>query len=429
MENFKDVHVFHTSSQGNIYTIVELPMTNGSTKLLVASLKREIFCFEFQESSSGCLIPSSKEVSFTYIPNGAEIISMDAFSKNCSSNEIIIGITIIKNSSDSEGRLDTYLNIYSGEDTEEFNIENVAQSCLNVELNFIPYKLLHTYLVIWDDGVINKEVVFVLSGSDNQVHVYKENTADHIYKEIDNQECFPEFCKTPSPVIWIDIYYSSDFLERVTTFACECGYVKLLKVDVRNNKLIYNFSTRFGNYISRVYISPENDAPENKLIEESTMFKEIEKKNDESKHLDKRLNLIVVNTILPGVIFHDILNYGLSNYSTLPRLDSTSILTCCEVTDIDFDGEKEILIGTSSEEIMMYKRDSKKIWWLEEVKKVTAPILGIKCVDMTGDGVKDLVIFSMKGVQVLQLEHDFLQKVLNKKIEKLTVPDISQLKI
>ncbi|KAG5899511.1 hypothetical protein JTB14_008200 [Gonioctena quinquepunctata] len=185
-------------------------LVNGTTKLLVASLKREIFCFEFQESSTGSLIPTTKEVSFTYIPNGAEIISIDSFNKSTTSNEFVIGITIIKNSNDSESHLETYLNIYSGEDTEDFNIENIAQSCLNVELNFIPYMLFHTHLVTWKNGQIeNKEIVFVLSGSDNQVHIFRENTTDHIYKEIDNKDHFPEFSKTPSPVTWIDIYYQT----------------------------------------------------------------------------------------------------------------------------------------------------------------------------------------------------------------------------
>ncbi|CAG9837605.1 unnamed protein product [Diabrotica balteata] len=419
MENYKDVHFFHTTSQGNIYTMVELPLPNGSTKLLVASLKREIFCFEFQESPSGSLIPSSKEVSFTYIPNGAEIISMDAFNRSTTGIEFVIGITIIKNSSDAEGRLDTYLNIYSGEETEELNIENIAQSCLNVELSFIPYKLLHMYLVTFDeDKIINKEVVFVLSGSDNQIHIFRENNEEHNYKEIDNQEYFPEFTKTPSPVIWIDVYYTQDFSERITAFACECGYIKLMKIDVKTNKVVYNFSTRFGNYVSQVHISPEKDPPPEGLkLLTKTGFR------------DKRLNLVVVNTILPCLIFHDVLEYGLTNYSTLPRLSSISMLTCCEVNDIDFDGKKEILVGTNSEEILLYKRDLENVWWLEEIKKVTGPVLGIKCIDMTGDGIKDLVIQSMRGVQVLQHDQHFLQKILQNKIDNLTVPSISELNV
>jgi hypothetical protein len=63
--------------------------------MLVASLKRDIFCIEYQDSG-GALIPTTREVSFTYIPSGAEIISVDAFNKSATKNEFVIGITIIK---------------------------------------------------------------------------------------------------------------------------------------------------------------------------------------------------------------------------------------------------------------------------------------------------------------------------------------------
>lgn len=56
--------------------------------------------------------------------------------------------------------LETFLNIYSeSEENREFNIESIAQNCLNVELNFIPYHLTHTELVVWkDDEIVTKEV-------------------------------------------------------------------------------------------------------------------------------------------------------------------------------------------------------------------------------------------------------------------------------
>ncbi|KAJ8981807.1 hypothetical protein NQ317_007393 [Molorchus minor] len=431
MEQFKDAHYFYIPSQGNIYTMTDLKLANGTKKLLVASLKREIFCFEYQESSTGLLIPTTKEISFTYIPNGAEIISMDAFNKSSTNNEFVIGITIIKNSNDSDS-LETYLNIYSEwEENIDFDIENIAQNCLNVELNFIPYKLLHTYLVTWqNDEMVNKEIVFILSGSDLQVHVYREYSSDHVYKELESKDYFPEFSKTQSPVIWIDVYYTQDLTERITSFCCECGYMKLLRVDTKTNKVIYNFSTRFGNYISKVQIFPEKDAPSTFTLETGGLIKCLSK-IDETRGAadDRKLNLVVVNTILPAVIFHDILEYGLTNYVTLPRHDTTSILTCCEIADIDFDGEKEILIGNSAEEIMLLKHHHNKGWCLEELKKIAAPVLGLKYVDVSGDGVKELVILSMKGVHVLQHDFGCLQKVLDSKIKSLTMPNIAELKL
>ncbi|XP_019868581.1 KICSTOR complex protein kaptin isoform X2 [Aethina tumida] len=395
MEQFTDAHYFHLPSQGNVFTLTDLNLANGSKKLLVASLKREIFCFEYTESSSGYLKPTIKEVSFTYIPSGAEIISIDAFNKSTYKNEFVIGITIIKNSNETD-QLETFLNIYSEwEENDDFNIENIAQNCLNVSLGFIPYKLLHTYLITWKDNeIISKEFVFVLPGSDHQVHVYKENSADHEYKEID-RDLFPEFVKTPSPVIYVDIWYTEDFRERITTFSCECGYVKLTRICTITNKLIYNFSTKFNDFISCVSIYSD----QNNLNKFSKVNNEMESSKTDEKPV---LNLLVTNTILPAVIFRNVLKYGLSDYLTLPRHDRTSILTSCEIADINFDGQKEILIGSSSQEILLYKYIENKGWKLDELRKFASPILGVKYVDITGDGVKELIVFSMKGIHILQ---------------------------
>lgn len=57
--------------------------------------------------------------------------------------------------------------------------------------------------------------MFILSGSDNLVHIYQENPTEHTYKETDCKEVFPEFSKTPSPVVWIDIMYINNYREYV----------------------------------------------------------------------------------------------------------------------------------------------------------------------------------------------------------------------
>lgn len=75
MDNLKTAHYFSLPSQGNIYTLAKLHLASGSSKLLVASLKREVFCFEYSETSNGILIPTVKEVSFTYIPSMYRIIN------------------------------------------------------------------------------------------------------------------------------------------------------------------------------------------------------------------------------------------------------------------------------------------------------------------------------------------------------------------
>lgn len=420
----QNIHYFPLTSQGNIYTFTMLHLANNTNKLLIASLRREVLCFEYQENSLDILIPSTKEISFTYIPNGAEIISMDSFNKSdTSSNDFVIGITIIKHSNDLHA-LETYLNIYSGwEESVEFNMETISQNCLhNIELKYIPYHLTHTHFVQWnEDKINNKEVVFLLSGSDNKVHVYQENKSNHTYKELECKEHFPEFIKPQSVVTWIDIIYYNNYEERVTAFGCECGYIRLCRVCVKTSKILYNFSTRFENSISSVklYSIPEVIEPPN-CLKDDYIFK--------SNKTDLPLiNLVVVNSLLPAVFFGDILKYGLRKYGTLPRSELTTVFSCVEVADINLDGSTEILIGNSNQEIISYKFDEKQGWVLLDIRKFPAPIFSIKHVDVTGDGVKELLILTMKGVHVLQHEPSFVQHIIEERINNLIIPNVKSL--
>lgn len=46
--------------------------------------------------------------------------------------------------------------------------------------------------------------------------------------------------------------------------------------------------------------------------------------------------------------FRDVKNYGLKKYCSLKRSTATSVSSCLEVVDLDFDGEDELLIGNSA---------------------------------------------------------------------------------
>lgn len=80
---------------------------------------------------------------------GAEIISIDAYNKSDTGDGFVIGITILKVSTDTS--IERYLNIYTegaadGEGDEASSIEAIAQNCLMVELAYTPYHLYHTVL-------------------------------------------------------------------------------------------------------------------------------------------------------------------------------------------------------------------------------------------------------------------------------------------
>lgn len=53
---------------------------------------------------------------------------------------------------------------------------------------------------------------------------------------------------------------------------------------------------------------------------------------------------------------------------------------------------------------MLYKFNKEKGWCLTNIRKLGAPIFGIMCEDITGDGVKEFIVLTMKGVHILQVQ-------------------------
>lgn len=242
MENIVDLHWFPLVSQGNIYSLTNLQSTKNANKVLVASLKRNIYLCECQILPKNQINPLIKELLFTYIPSGAEIISIDAYNKSKEDDEFVIGITIMKYS--SETLIERYLNIYSegaGDAEDNNSIEAIAQNCLMVELTYTPYHLYHT--VIFQDS--EKEIVWLISGDDFKVHMIREDKTSHGYMESETDKYFPEFNELKAIALWMDIYYYEDYKRRLTVVGCECGLVKVIEIDVIKLEVNRSWSLRY----------------------------------------------------------------------------------------------------------------------------------------------------------------------------------------
>ena len=122
----------------------------------------------------GCVVvPQSQEIQFTYIPSGAEIISIDAFNHSPVTDDFVIGITIIKSA--ETGSPGQFLNIYSDwEHGNDLELENLAQTCLSLELDYVPYQLTHcTVATTHAAAAGEEETVWLLAGSDRLIHPYR----------------------------------------------------------------------------------------------------------------------------------------------------------------------------------------------------------------------------------------------------------------
>ncbi|XP_014671795.1 PREDICTED: kaptin-like [Priapulus caudatus] len=297
---------------------------------------------EYDHKHFGNLRPSSREIHFTYIPGDAEIVSIDAFNKSNYGNGVVIGITFIKY---VDSKRNQFLNIYSDwEPGSEFNLDSIAQSCLSLDLQFTPYQLYHTDMVIGD----TKEVVWLLSGSDLKVHLFREDRALHLFNEQPVEEYFPEFEDLPSPVHWMDIRYFEDQRKRLTAVGCQNGFVKLCCIDVGKKEILQKWEVLHDGPVTSLRIFSLKTSIECPLqlipTVESDTASDYESDTDPNDR--QQLHLLVANAVESSVVYSNVLSQGLSEKQVLSGSDAFDCVLSTWVADLDFDGQNELLLGT-----------------------------------------------------------------------------------
>uniref|UniRef100_A0A0C9PM13 Kptn protein n=1 Tax=Fopius arisanus TaxID=64838 RepID=A0A0C9PM13_9HYME len=407
-----NIHWFPLASQGNVYSMSKLCSPCGVNRILVASLKRRIYSCEYHQSNDKILRPIVKELLFTYIPNGAEIISIDAFNKQPHDEEFIIGITIIKPS--GEGTVERYLNIYSetaadGE-SGETSIETIAQNCLSMELTYTPYLLYHTLIC---DKEIGEEIVWLISGNDNQIHMIREDKQTHGYVESRIDKYFPELINLQALVLGISVYYYHGNKMRLTAISCECGLVKVSQVDVESSRIIKEWVLRYDRPVSSIQIFSRYN---------SVVCDFIKTEGDGEKEDSPTLDILVVNAINSAIVFMDVLRTGMKIQINLPSMETSDCTLSSCVADINMDSVNEILLGTYSQEIFVFSYSShNSSWILLDKRKFDAPVHSMCYLDLTGDGMKELVVLTQRGVYILQHDQRRVQHLLEERMKELTI--------
>ncbi|XP_035229112.1 KICSTOR complex protein kaptin-like isoform X2 [Stegodyphus dumicola] len=444
MTSLTEAHFCGISSQSSIYGLTFLFTAESTHKVLVASSKRKVYCIEYSKNQQN-IIFSIREVHFTYIPGRAEIISIDAFNQVCHVHDFVVGITFTKViliegispitsflmlifkfsdkiQSDNTAKQSQYFNIYSyWEPSNECDLDKIAQSCLHFCLDFIPFHLTHTEPFIKG----SKEMVWLLSGSDCKIHMYREDKTRQTYSEEPSDVCFPEFEDLTSVVMWMDFITTTE--TRLTAFGCKDGSVIVTYLNLMPEVRIQ----------SSWKIQHDGPISFAKLFQDSV--------NSSSQGGDMNMdsvNLFVGNTLEVSVVYRDILKNGLdlSSQYFLPNSNKYDCATCGLIADIDMDGKNDLLLGTYGQQLLVYKwkegtKDKKGSYTLFHQQLFPNPLLAMNYVDITGDGLKELLILTTKGLHILQ--HDLekatelciqrmkclLQNLLNEELEKILTED------
>ncbi|XP_022379628.1 KICSTOR complex protein kaptin isoform X2 [Enhydra lutris kenyoni] len=277
---------------------------------------------------------------------------------------------------------------------KELQFNYIPESCLNLELQFTPFQLCHAEVQVGNQ----LETVFLLSGNDPAIHLYKENEGLHQFEEQPVENLFPELTNLTSSVLWLDVHNLPGTSRRLSALGCQSGYVRVAHVDQRSQEVLQTWTILQDGPISRVIVFSLS-APE------------------ETKDPTQReeYSVLVASMLEPAVVYRDLLNRGLEDQLLLPGSDQFDSVLCGLVTDMDLDGRPEVLVATYGQELLCYKyfgpecglsqaEHGFRLLWQ---RGFSSPLLAMAHVDLTGDGLQELAVVSLKGVHILQ--HSLVQ--------------------
>jgi len=191
------------------------------------------------------------------------------------------------------------------------------------------------------------------------------------------------------PSVALSIAFKCHDLKRYTAIGLECGTFITFIVDLESNEVVEKLTFSFEGPLTKVIFFPTED----------------------------QIKVLVLSSLSMTRVFYDLELEGLSKSKVLPSSDEFDVATCCTLADIDFDGHQEILIGTYGELVLVYKEDNiNEKWTLQWSKSFNNPIHNIFHLDLTGDGVRDLFLVTLKTVIILQHDYDKVAQLVEKRL-------------
>eukprot|EP00127_Corallochytrium_limacisporum_P004568 Clim_evm8s168 gene=Clim_evmTU8s168 len=195
-----------------------------------------------------------------------------------------------------------------------------------------------------------------------------------------------------------------------------------IKLDaaITSLKLFYGYTNRTGNSDG----SSETLSPKGKWLsvhKGGAREGADHEDNESERNIPQDLHLAVGCAVGLCVLFPDCGNFGLSRGYILPKSESYDSVVHIEIADVDWDGENEIIISTFGKHVLIYKiMDESSITGMPSpgrkryaddltvgiiwLRKFNDPVMATAYIDMSGDGVKELVILGTAGLHFFQ--HD-----------------------
>ncbi|KAL4210206.1 hypothetical protein AB4K20DRAFT_1969538 [Rhizopus microsporus] len=270
---------------------------------------------------------------------------------------------------------------------------NICKSSQVIPLSAAPMQISHVQ--IQHEG--RSQVAFLLSCVDGIIHLYTQSTQSEEFIELTSSFFFPMLGKVSDHKINILFMHIFDQPtgERVICAGGQNGEILLGFYDKDGKEIKTNAVKIFSPITSTLIFQPRS--------------------HDQTDEL----HLVVTCAIEQAIVYRSIKTNGLSMSKPLPLSGNFDSVLCSHVMDVDWDGEKEILIGTYGRQVIIYKQGmfvqayyrhahpflkvtGTQFYTILWKRQFAYPIYRIVHLDLNRDGLDELIVTTMYGVHIFQ---------------------------
>ncbi|KAG2215170.1 hypothetical protein INT46_001446 [Mucor plumbeus] len=338
----------------------------------------------------------------------SEVIAIDAVESSVDDKiSLFVALAVAEKSEEDneELSLSYSLRIY-GNDAEtkpflEQALFAIGDSCQIIPLSSAPMQISHVQ--INNDGKL--QTAFLLTSMDGIIHLYAQSPGTNQFIEMSSSTFFPMMGKISNHRINILFMYILDQPDGKRVI-CAGG---------QNGELFLGFYNKKGKELKSHAI---------RIFSPITSVLVFQPRASNKTREDDELHLVVTCAIEQAIVYRSIETDGLTTSNTLPLSGNFDSVLCSHVMDVDWDGEKEILIGTYGRQVLIYKQVAgTQVYTVLWKRQFAYPIYRMTHLDLNRDGLDELIVTTMYGVHIFQPN---MKKAREKLLEVLQYVEASK---
>ncbi|GAA5815474.1 hypothetical protein MFLAVUS_008986 [Mucor flavus] len=315
----------------------------------------------------------------------SEVIAIDAVEETCDDKiKLLVALAVAEKTEEDSEELSYSLRIYGNtSDTKPFleqALFAIGDSSQIIQLNAAPMQISHVQI----DYEGRLQTAFLLTSMDGIIHLYVQSSQTKLFTELSSSTFFP-------------------ILGAISNHRTNILFMHIL--DQPNGNRVICAGGQDGEIFLGFYnkVGKETKSHAIRIFSPITSVLIFQPRASNATRADDELHVVVTCAIEQAIVYRSIETDGLSTSRTLPLSGNFDSVLCSHVMDVDWDGEKEILIGTYGRQVLIYKQVAgTQVYTVLWRRQFAYPIYRITHLDLNRDGLDELIVSTMYGVHIFQ---------------------------